>query len=146
MVYFLQVISMVWACFFMFARKPCAGESSNGHRIQMLPAGTVKGTGSYRSFGYRSISYGSPPYSGAYALKLAVAKLDGKDFPNHVKLALPLVETSQSKLCTTGSIDELRAGCTAFPPDKVPPGWFADIYSDQTQELGFGAALTGKPD
>jgi ribose transport system substrate-binding protein len=126
--------------------KPCAGESSNGHRIQMLPAGTVKGTGSYRSFGYRSISYGSPPYSGAYALKLAVAKLDGKDFPNHVKLALPLVETLQSKLCTTGSIDELRAGCTAFPPDKVPPGWFADIYSDQTQELGFGAALTGKPD
>jgi ribose transport system substrate-binding protein len=126
--------------------KPCAGESSNGHRVQMLPPGTVKGEGAYRSIGYRSISYGSPPYSGALALKMAVAKLDGKDFPAHVTLKLPLVETSQSKLCTTGSIAELKAGCTAFTPDKVPPGWFADIYSQETSEVGFNAALTGKPD
>jgi ribose transport system substrate-binding protein len=126
--------------------RACAGESSNGHRVQMLPPGTVKGSGAYRSIGYPSISYGSPVYSGAYALKLAVAKLDGKDVPSHVTLKLPLVETSQSKLCTSGSVDELKSGCTAFQPDKVPPGWFADIYSDQTQELGLGAALTGKPD
>ena len=126
--------------------KPCAGESSNGHRVQMLPPGAVKGDGAYRSIGYRSISYGSPPYSGALALKMAVAKLDGKDFPSHVTLKLPLVETSESKLCKTGSIDELKAGCTAFMPDKVPPGWFADIYSQETTEVGFNAALTGKPD
>jgi ribose transport system substrate-binding protein len=126
--------------------RPCAGESSNGHRVQMLPAGSVKGSGSYRAIGYRSISYGSPPYSGAYALKLVVAKLDGKDFPSHVTLKLPLTDTEHAKLCATGSIDELKAGCTAFPPDKVPPGWFADIYSDETKEVGFNAALTGKPD
>ncbi|WP_242540239.1 sugar ABC transporter substrate-binding protein [Trinickia mobilis] len=126
--------------------RPCAGESSNGHLVQMLPAGTVKGNGSYRSIGYPSIAYGSPPFSGAYALKLAVAKLEGKDFPNHVTLKLPLVETSQAKLCTTGSIDELRGGCTAISPDKVPPGWFADIYSDETSNLGLSAALNGKPD
>jgi ribose transport system substrate-binding protein len=126
--------------------KPCAGESSNGHRVQMLPPGTVRGDGAYRSIGYRSISYGSPPYSGALALKMAVDKLDGKDFPAHVTLKLPLVLTSQSKLCATGSIDELKAGCTAFMPDKVPPGWFADIYSPETTEVGFNAALTGKPD
>ncbi|MFM0514925.1 sugar ABC transporter substrate-binding protein [Paraburkholderia sp. RL17-373-BIF-A] len=126
--------------------KPCAGESSNGHRVQMLPPGTVKGEGAYRSIGYRSISYGSPPYSGALALKLAVGKLEGKDFPAHVTLKLPLVLTSESKLCKTGSIDELRAGCTAFPPDKVPPGWFADIFSAETSEVGFNAALSGKPD
>jgi ribose transport system substrate-binding protein len=126
--------------------KPCAGESSNGHRVQMLPPGEVKGEGAYRSIGYRSISYGSPPYSGALALKMAVAKLDGKDFPSHVTLKLPLVETAQSKFCKTGSIDELKAGCTAFPPDKVPPGWFADIYSPETTEVGFSAALSGKPD
>jgi ribose transport system substrate-binding protein len=126
--------------------KPCAGESSNGHRVQMLPPGTVKGEGAYRSIGYRSISYGSPPYSGALALKMAVAKLDGKDFPSHVTLKLPLVETSESKLCKTGSIDELKGGCTAFMPDKVPPGWFADIYSQETNEVGFNAALTGNPD
>jgi ribose transport system substrate-binding protein len=126
--------------------KPCAGESSNGHRVQMLPPGTVKGEGTYRSIGYRSISYGAPPYSGAMALKLAVAKLDGKDFPQRVTLKLPLVESAQSKLCKTGSIDELKAGCTAFAPDKVPPGWFADIYSDETREVGFNAALSGKQD
>ena len=126
--------------------KPCAGESSNGHRVQMLPPGTVKGEGSYRSIGYRSISYGAPPYSGAMALKLAVQKLEGKDFPQRVTLKLPLVETPQSKLCKTGSMDELKAGCTAFMPDKVPPGWFADIYSDESREVGFNAALTGGQD
>jgi ribose transport system substrate-binding protein len=126
--------------------KPCAGESSNGHRVQMLPPGAVKGEGAYRSIGYRSISYGAPPYSGAMALKLAVQKLEGKDFPARVTLKLPLVLTAQSKLCKTGSIDELKAGCTAFMPDKVPPGWFADIYSEESAEVGFNAALTGKPD
>lgn len=126
--------------------KPCAGESSNGHRVQMLPPGTVKGEGAYRAIGYRSISYGAPPYSGAMALKLAVQKLEGKDFPPHVTLKLPLVQTADSKLCKTGSIDELKTGCTAFPPDKVPPGWFADIYSDDTKEVGFNAALTGNQD
>ncbi|HTH60844.1 MAG TPA: sugar ABC transporter substrate-binding protein [Paraburkholderia sp.] len=126
--------------------RPCAGESSNGHRVQMLPAGSVKGSGSYRSLGFPSISYGSPPYSGALALKLAVGKLEGKDFPQHVTLKLPLVDTQGSKLCKTGSIDELKAGCSAFPPERVPPGWFADIYSPETSEVGFNAALTGKPD
>lgn len=126
--------------------KPCAGESSNGHRVQMLPPGTVKGSGTYRAIGYRSISYGAPPYSGAAALKLAVGKLEGKEFPNRVTLKLPLVLTHESKLCATGSIAELKAGCTAFPPDRVPPGWFADIYSDETSEVGFNAALTGQPD
>jgi len=123
--------------------KPCAGESSNGHRVQMLPPGEVKGQGAYRSIGYRSISYGAPLYSGAMALKMAVQKLEGKDFPQRITLKLPLVETPQSKLCKTGSIDELKAGCTAFMPDKVPPGWFADIYSEETKEVGFNAALTG---
>ena len=126
--------------------RPCAGESSNGHRVQMLPAGSVKGSGSYRALGFPSISYGSPPYSGALALKLAVGKLEGKDFPQHVTLKLPLVDNSGSRLCEKGTIDELKAGCSAFPPDRVPPGWFADIFSPETSEVGFNAALTGKPD
>lgn len=126
--------------------RPCAGESSNGHRVQMLPPGSVKGEGAYRAIGYRSISYGSPPYSGALALKLALGKLEGKDFPQRVTLKLPLVDTEHAKLCGTGSIDELKAGCSAFPPNKVPPGWFADIFSEDTSEVGFNAALSGKPD
>lgn len=126
--------------------RPCAGESSNGHRVQMLPAGTVKGEGSYRAIGYRSISYGAPPAMGAMALKMAVAIIEGKEMPKRYKLTLPLVTTEQSKFCKSGSIDELKAGCTAFPPEKVPPGWFASIYLPETPEVGFNAALTGGPE
>jgi len=61
--------------------KPCAGEASNGHRIQMLPPGTVEGEGPYRSIGYRSISYGSPLYSSSLAFKIAVDMLEGGKHP-----------------------------------------------------------------
>ena len=69
---------------------PCAGEGSNGGRIQMLPVGTeVEGAnGTYTPMGAPRISYASPPYSGALALKLAVAKLEGKDVPKRVTLPL----------------------------------------------------------
>ena len=62
---------------------PCAGEGSNGGRIQMLPVGTeVEGAdGTYAPMGAPRISYASPPYSGGLALKLAVEKLEGKDVP-----------------------------------------------------------------
>ena len=45
---------------------PCAGEGSNGGRIQMLPVGTeVEGAASpYAPLGAPRISYASPPYSG----------------------------------------------------------------------------------
>lgn len=129
--------------------KPCAGESSNGHRVQMLKSGEVKGVSkTYRPIGYRSISYGSPLYSGALALKLALQKLDGEidKIPNHTTLPLPLVTPAQSKLCKTGSYKELAAGCNVFKPSLVPPGWFADIYGPQTPEVGFDAALHAKPE
>lgn len=127
--------------------KPCAGESSNGHRVQMLPSGAVKGEGAYRSIGYPSISYGAPPTMGAVALKMAVKKLEGGDLPAGTTFAkLPLVTNDTAKLCETGSIDELKAGCTAFQPTKVPPGWFADIYLEEAPEVGLNAALTGGQD
>jgi ribose transport system substrate-binding protein len=126
---------------------PCAGEGSNGGRIQMLPAGTkVEGGDSpYVPMGAPRISYASPPYSGGLALKLAVAKLDGKDVPKRVTLPLPVVTNDTIKYCETGSWEEMKAGCNAFPPALVPnPGWFASIFSDQTPEIGFQAALVGQ--
>lgn len=126
--------------------KPCAGEAANGHRVQMLKPGTLEGSGAYRPFGYRSISYGSPPYSGALALKTAVAILDGKDVPKRIDLPLPVVRPEDSRLCKEGTWEELRDGCTAFDPSLVPPGWFADIYGPDTPEVGFHAALVGEPD
>ncbi|HVM83006.1 MAG TPA: sugar ABC transporter substrate-binding protein [Candidatus Binatia bacterium] len=128
---------------------PCAGEGANGGRIQMLPAGTkVEGGDSpYAPLGAPRISYASPPYSGALALKLAVQKLEGKDIPKNTKLPLPIVTNETVKYCETGSWEEMKAGCNAFPPALVPnPGWFASIFSEQTPEVGFQAALVGQPE
>ena len=129
--------------------KPCAGEGSNGGRIQMLPAGTEAegGNGTYEPMGAPRISYASPPYSGGLALKLAVEKLDGKDIPRHTTLPLPIVTNETIKLCQEGTWAEMKAGCNAFKPSLVSnPGWFASIYSADTPELGLSAALVGQPE
>lgn len=128
---------------------PCAGEGSNGGRIQMLPEGTeVEGAASpYAPLGAQRISYASPPYSGALALKLAVAALAGKEVPKKTILPLPVVTNETIKLCDEGSWEEMKAGCNAFKPALVSnPGWFASIFSDQTPEIGLNAALVGQPE
>ncbi len=128
---------------------PCAGEGSNGGRIQMLPAGTeVEGAASpYAPLGAPRISYASPPYSGALALKLAVDVLDGKEVPSRTTLPLPVVTSETIKLCETGSWEEQKAGCNAFLPSLVSnPGWFASIFSDEMPEVGLNAALVGQPE
>jgi ribose transport system substrate-binding protein len=129
--------------------KPCAGEGSNGGRVQMLPIGTeIEGAnGTYAPLGAPRISYASPPYAGGLALKMIVDKLQGKDIPKRVTLPLPIVTNETAKPCKEGSWEELKSGCTAFPPALVPnPGWFAAIYSAQTPEIGMQAALVGQPE
>ncbi len=129
--------------------RPCAGEGSNGGRIQMLPKDTaVDGAnGAYKPMGARRISYASPPYSGAYALRLVVDKLSGKDVPLKTVLPLPVVTNETVKLCKTGSWQEMAEGCNAFQPAVVSnPGWFASIYSDKTPEVGLKAALSAEPE
>jgi ribose transport system substrate-binding protein len=129
--------------------KPCAGEGSNGGRIQMLPANAeVEGAnGTYAPMAAPRISYASPPYAGGYALKLAVQKLEGKDIPKKITLPLPLVTNETVKYCKEGTWAEMKDGCNAFPPALVPnPGWFASIYSPETPEIGLQAALVGQPE
>jgi ribose transport system substrate-binding protein len=129
--------------------KPCAGEGSNGGRIQMLPASTeVEGAnGTYKPMSAPRISYASPPYSGALALKLAVEKLDGKEISKHTTLPLPIVTNETIKLCQEGTWNEMKAGCNAFKPSLVTnPGWFASIFSNETPEVGLNAALVGQPE
>jgi ribose transport system substrate-binding protein len=129
--------------------KPCAGEGSNGGRVQMLPVGTeVEGAnGTYMPMGAPRISYASPPYSGGLALKLAVEKLEGKDIPKLTTLPLPIVRNDTIKLCAEGTWNEMKEGCNAFKPSIVPnPGWFASIPSEQTPEIGLNAALVGQPE
>ena len=130
--------------------KPCAGEGANGHRLQMLPVGApgVQGAnGNYRPMGQPSISYASPPYSGGLALKLAVARLEGRDIPKLTKLPLPVVTNETVKLCEQGTWQEMQQGCNVFQPATIGnPGWFASIYSPDTPEIGLQAALNGKPE
>jgi ribose transport system substrate-binding protein len=128
---------------------PCAGEGSNGGRIQMLPADTnVEGASPpYAPLGAPRISYASPPYSGALALKLAVQAIEGKDVPHVTILPLPIVTSDTIKLCQEGTWQEMQNGCNVFKPSIVSnPGWFASIYSAQTPEVGLGAALFGQPE
>jgi len=128
---------------------PCAGEGSNGGRVQMLPADTQLdgATGSYRPLSAPRISYASPPYSGALALKLAVQAIEGKTFPQKITLPLPQVTNETIKLCKDGTWKDLKDGCNVFSPKLVSkPGWFASIYSEQTEGLGINAALKSEPD
>ncbi|MBY2909952.1 sugar ABC transporter substrate-binding protein [Rhizobium leguminosarum] len=128
---------------------PCAGEGSNGGRLQMLPKDAkVDGAASpYIPMAAPRISYASPPYSGALALKLAVDLLDGKKVPQHTTLPLPIVTNDTIKLCETGEWEELKNGCNVFQPALVSnPGWFASIYSAELPGLGLQAALVGQPD
>ncbi len=111
------------------------------------PQGIEGANGTYRPMGYPSISYASPPYSGALALKNAVAKLDGKDVPKLATLPLPLYTNDQIKLCQEGTWKEMAAGCNVFQPQIISnPGWFASIYSPDTPEVGLQAALVGQPE
>lgn len=127
--------------------KPCSGESANMHRIQMLPAGTVQGEGSYRSIGYRSISYGSPLNSSAHAFKIAVEILEGKEHPRLTTLPLPLVTSKDIVLCKEGTWKEWKAtNCSVFPPSWVSPGWYAPIFGEETPEVGFKAATEMMPE
>ena len=128
---------------------PCAGEGSNGHRIQMLPKGTeVPGAnGTYRPMGASSISASSQAYPGAMAFKMAIDILDKKPV-DKLKLLSPLPITSeQVKLCATGSWAEMNGGCNAFHPEIIPnPGWYASIFSKDLPQVGLDAALTGTPE
>lgn len=128
---------------------PCAGEGSNGGRIQTLPVGTeVEGAEiPYAPLGAPRISYASPPYSGALALKLAVKVLEGEEIPQRIVLPLPVVTNETIKLCQEGTWQEMKDGCNAFLPSLVSnPGWFASIFSEETPEVGFAAALVGQPE
>jgi ribose transport system substrate-binding protein len=116
----------------------------------MLKVGTEVegGSGTYRPMDYKSISYASPPYSGALALKHAVAILNGKkDLPHLFTLPLPLYTSDQIKLCKEGTWKEMSEGCNVFQPSIIGnPGWFASIYSADTPEVGLNAALVGTPE
>ncbi len=122
--------------------KPCGGEASNGHRIMMLPEGTIDG-----AIGLRSFSAGSAVYGGAMALTLAVKALQGEEIPRSTTLSHSPLKTEDAKLCVEGTSEELAAGCNAINPALMPdPYWYADFYSPELPNLGLNAAILAQPD
>ncbi len=109
---------------------PTTGESENGFREAMV------------THQVQGISYGSPPYTGAYALKEAVAILQGKKMPKLMQVPLPLNTASQLKQCTA-----VTKGCNTLPPGKAPStGFFDDFYEQAlAPELCLSAAISGQP-
>jgi ribose transport system substrate-binding protein len=88
------------------------------------------------------ISYGSPPYTGAYALKEAVAILQGHKMPKLMQVPLPLNTAGQLKRCK-----DAAKGCNVFPSDMAPStGFFDDFYERRlVPELCLSAATSGQP-
>jgi len=126
---------------------PCGTEGTNGMRTMMLPDGAVKGPSpTYTAVGAKGISLENPPGSGGLALKLALEVLDGKKVPKATVMPPQIVTSADIKLCKEGTWAEMKDGCNVFDPALVPPGWFANIYSPDTPELGFQAALVGEPE
>ncbi|TPN81161.1 substrate-binding domain-containing protein [Mesorhizobium sp. CU2] len=128
---------------------PCAGEQSQGHRIQMLPSGTkVEGTsGTYRPMGYPSISYSVPASQGAIAFKVAMDVIDGKNPPKTTIVPIKPVKMGEVRICETGSWKEMDEGCNVFKPTVVTdPGFMSGIYTSLTPEIGLAAALHGSPE
>jgi ribose transport system substrate-binding protein len=121
---------------------PCAGESSNGGRLQMFsPESGIEGAASRNG-----ISIGSGLFAVPYAFKIAMRVLDGEKIDRITYYEGLAVTKDNLKLCKTGTAADFAAGCNVIPPGIVPPDYAIDFWSPQTPELGVNAALLGEPD
>ena len=129
---------------------PCAGEGSNGGRIQMLPDGTeVEGAnGTYAPMGAPRISYASPPYSGALALKLAVAgaRRQGRPEADHPAAAARHQRDDQALQGRHLGGDEGRLQRLQAVARLAIPAGSPRSSRTETPEVGLNAALVGQPE
>jgi ribose transport system substrate-binding protein len=121
---------------------PCAGESSNGGRLQMLP----KDSGVEGALGRNGLSTGSGLFAAPYGLKIAMRVLAGEKVDQTTYYEGVPVTRETVKLCKTGTAKEFAEGCNTIPPGTVPPDYAIDFWSPNTPELGFNSALLGEPD
>jgi ribose transport system substrate-binding protein len=134
---------------------PCAGEASNGDRIQMLKTtdGLTGAKDTYRPMGYHGFTYAAPLFYGALQMKRAVAYLEGGAEPPHMDVQpLPYfmndAEHDQVKLCKEGSWKEMsETGCNVFQPSLIDnPAWFSALFSPDLPQIGVNAALKATPE
>ncbi|MBT3925343.1 MAG: substrate-binding domain-containing protein [Rhodospirillaceae bacterium] len=121
---------------------PCAGESANGNRLQMLPVSS----GIEGALGKDGQSIGSGLWAVGYTFRVAMRVLDGENVDHLIYYTGVEVTKDNVRLCETGSASEFAAGCNTIPPGAVPPDYAIDFWSPQVPELGFKAALHGIPD
>lgn len=123
---------------------PCAGESANGGRLQMLPPES----GVDGAINRNGLSVGSGLWAVPYLLKVAVDVLDKKPTEHLIYYNDAVVEVTKDniKMCDTGTAVEFGAGCNTIPPGTVPPDYAIDFWSPFTPELGFNAVFLGEPD
>lgn len=123
--------------------KPCGGEAANGHRIKMLPPGTVDG-----AIGLRSFSSGSGVFGAAVALKLAMKVKAGEEVAKSTVITHSPITTDTAKLCVEGTAEEIRNGCNVLNPELMPnPFFYADVFEPELlPELGLDAVLLGQPE
>ena len=121
---------------------PCAGESSNGGRLQMLP----KDSGVEGALGRNGLSTGSGLFAAPYGLKIAMRVIAGEKVDQTTYYEGVPVTRETVKLCKTGTAKEFAEGCNTIPPGTVPPDYAIDFWSPNTPELGFNSALLGEPD
>ena len=121
---------------------PCAGESANGNRLQMLPVSS----GIEGALGKSGQSIGSGLWANGYLFRVAMQVLDGETVDQLIYYTGIEVTQDNVTLCETGSAKEFAAGCNTIRPGLVPPDYAIDFWSPQVPEMGFKAAMYGVPD
>ncbi len=112
---------------------PCAGEAANGDRLNMLPE-------SESGLGAPGISASSTVYPGELAFLNVMRLLQGEEV-SPVTLIPVTPVTNEDLVLGTNPAE----GANVFPPDLVPPDFFAEIWSPLVGQ-GIQAALTGESD
>ena len=132
-------------------KKPCAGEGSNGHRIQMLKSaeGVEAASGTYRPMGLSKHLVCVAAVFGGTRFEACRG-----DFGRQKGLAASCTRCRfRSTQAIRSSFARKELGrkwlrdAMSFQPQIIAnPGWFASIYSPDTPEVGLNAALVGTPE
>lgn len=119
---------------------PVTGEGENGLRVDLLNPSMVKQ-------GLKGYSGGNPPYTAAYALKEAVAILDGQKIPQKVVVPVPSAVTGTLKKCKAfGANQRPPSNCNTYPASLVSGEFFSDFYDAKyVPELCLAAVEKGTP-
>lgn len=118
---------------------PIISESENRFRLALAdPA--------YTDNGLTGASYGSPPWQGAAAVRLAIDSLEnGTELDPMIDVGYAYLTQGMIDTCKEGTRQDMKAGCNAFTGSKVPAGFMADWYDEKwTADITLDEVLSGK--